>query len=326
MAVDGKQAKRSVLFPIQDEELWSYYKKAVASFWVAEEVDLGKDLADWEKLSDKEKHFLKRILGFFVVSDEIVNLNLAHRFLLDAEIQNVKEAGYFYVIQMAMENIHSEMYNLIIDVYVRDPDEKHKLFSAIETMPLVKKKADWAAKYIESSESFGVRLVAFAAVEGIFFSGSFAAIFYMKKRGKLPGLAHANELISRDEGLHRDFACEMFKRVEEKPDCRVVTDIIVSAVDLEREFFREALPVAILGMNEKLMTEYTEFVADHLLVALGCKKHYNSLNPFPWMESISLGGKTNFFERRVGEYQKLGVANHGVHKEESFKFITDASF
>ena len=320
LLIDSK--KKYVLFPIEDTELWSFYKKAVASFWTVEEIDLAKDIQDWDDLSDKERNFLGHVLAFFAASDGIVNENLAVRFLQEVK---QKEAAAFYAFQVSMETIHSEMYSVLIDTYVRSGGEKKKLFSAIETMPCVKKKADWALNYIHSKESFDVRVVAFAAVEGIFFSGSFAAIFYMKKRGKLPGLAHANELISRDEGLHRDFACAIFNRLRDKPPPEVITNMIRSAVDIEREFLAEALPVGMLGMNEKLMTQYIEFVADHLLVALKCEKHYLSENPFSWMENISLQGKTNFFERRVSEYQKANVISD-TKNQGTFEFFLGAEF
>lgn len=313
---------RYVLLPVNDMELWKFYKKAVASNWTVEEVDLGKDKRDWDDLNDQQRHFLSHVLAFFAASDGIVNENLCTRFLQEVK---QKEALAFYTTQAAMEIVHSEMYSLLIDTYVLDLREKTRLFSAIETMQCVKKKADWARKYTDSEASFGVRVVAFAAVEGIFFSGSFAAIFYMKKQGKLPGLCQSNELISRDEGLHRDFACAVFRRVRNKPNPEVITEIIRSAVDIEREFLTEALPVDMLGMNASLMIEYIKFVADHLLVSLGCDKHYACENPFPWMENISLEGKTNFFEKRVSEYQKANVMSN-MTNQENFTFVLNAEF
>ena len=300
-----EQPGRFVIFPIKDQEIWHFYKKALASFWTVEEVDLAKDLDDWNSLSVSERHFLSHVLAFFAASDGIVNENLGECFYQEVKC---KEAKFFYGLQIAMENIHSEMYSILIDTYIRDGEEKAKLFSAIETMPCVQKKAEWALRWINREElPFGQRLVAFAAVEGIFFSGSFAAIFWMKKKGKLSGLAFSNELISRDEGLHCDFACLMFKRLEMPPSPEVITEIVRSAVDIEREFLTEALPVSMLGMNKTLMAEYIEFVADRLLTQLGCPTIYNTKNPFDWMEAISMEGKTNFFERRVSEYQKANV-------------------
>ncbi|XP_049879294.1 ribonucleoside-diphosphate reductase subunit M2 [Pectinophora gossypiella] len=301
--------RRFVIFPIQYPDIWQMYKKAEASFWTVEEVDLSKDLSDWESLKDSERHFIKHVLAFFAASDGIVNENLVERF--SQEVQ-VTEARCFYGFQIAMENVHSEMYSLLIDTYIRDPNERDFLFNAIETLPCVKKKADWALQWIASkSATFGERIVAFAAVEGIFFSGSFASIFWMKKRGLMPGLTFSNELISRDEGLHTDFACLMFKHLVQKPSKELVLSIIKDAVVIEQEFLTDALPVRLLGMNCDLMSEYIEFVADRLLVDLIGEKHYNTKNPFDFMNLISLEGKTNFFEKKVGEYQKYGVmANH----------------
>lgn len=297
--------RRFVLFPIHFQEVWHMYKKAEASFWTAEEVDLSKDMADWAKLTDNERHFISHVLAFFAASDGIVNENLVERFSQEVQIP---EARCFYGFQIAIENIHSEMYSLLIDTYVRDPAERENLFSAVETIPCVKKKAEWAMKWISDKESaFSERIVAFAAVEGIFFSGSFAAIFWLKKRGLMPGLTFSNELISRDEGLHCDFACLLFNLLNHKIDEATVTNIIAEAVVIEQEFLTEALPVDLIGMNSKLMKKYIEFVADRLLVALGCKKRFFAENPFDFMDLISLQGKTNFFEKRVGEYQKSGV-------------------
>lgn len=298
--------KRFVVFPLKYLDIWAMYKQAEASFWTVEEVDLSKDTDDWQKLNPDEKHFLSHVLAFFAASDGIVNENLVERF--STEIQ-VTEARFFYGFQIAMENVHSEMYSLLIDTYIRDPDEKDRLFNAVETLPCVKKKADWAMNWTsDKNASFGERLIAFAAVEGIFFSGSFASIFWLKKRGLMPGLTFSNELISRDEGLHCMFACLLFKHIIQKPSKERIIAIITEAVEIEQEFLTEALPVKLIGMNCKLMSQYIEFVADHLLCNLGFDKHYNTMNPFGFMELISLDGKTNFFEKRVGEYQKMGVS------------------
>ena len=299
--------RRFVLFPIQHDDIWSFYKKSEASFWTAEEIDLGPDLHDWEhKLNDDERYFIKHVLAFFAASDGIVLENLAVRFMSDIQLS---EARAFYGFQIAMENIHSETYSLLIDTYIKDKAEKDKLFNAIETMDCVKKKAEWALNWIDNG-SFAERLVAFAAVEGIFFSGSFCSIFWLKKRGLMPGLSFSNELISRDEGMHCDFACLLYNdHVINKLSKETVTKIIRDAVDIEKEFVSESLPVSLIGMNAKLMQQYIEFVADRLLSELNCDKIYNSENPFDFMEMISLQGKTNFFEKRVAEYQKAGVAS-----------------
>lgn len=297
--------RRFVIFPIQYPDIWNFYKKAEASFWTVEEVDLGKDVQDWESLNNDERHFISHVLAFFAASDGIVNENLVERF--SQEVQ-VTEARCFYGFQMAIENIHSEMYSLLIETYVRDPVQKDFLFNAVETLPCVKKKADWALRWIgDTKASFAERLVAFAAVEGIFFSGSFASIFWLKKRGLMPGLTFSNELISRDEGLHTDFACLLFAHINKKPSQERIYEIIREAVKIEIEFLTDALPVALIGMNTKLMGQYIEYVADRLLVELQCPKIFNKSNPFDFMEHISLEGKTNFFEKRVGEYQKSGV-------------------
>jgi ribonucleoside-diphosphate reductase beta chain len=295
---------RFVIFPIQHSDIWEYYKKAEASFWTAEEIDLGQDLKDWVNLNDGEHHFIKHVLAFFAASDGIVNENLAENFV--SEVQYT-EAKFFYGFQIAIENIHSETYSLLIDTYVKDTAEKNRLFHAIETMDLVKKKADWALRWIDKG-SFAERLIAFAAVEGIFFSGSFCSIFWLKKRGLMPGLTFSNELISRDEGLHCDFACHLYtQHINNKLPQETVIEIIRDAVVLEKEFVSDALPVRLIGMNSDLMCQYIEFVADRLLMELGCPKVYNATNPFDFMEMISLQGKTNFFEKRVAEYQKAGV-------------------
>ncbi len=279
------------------------YKKAEASFWTAEEIDLGQDLKDWENLNDGERHFISHVLAFFAASDGIVNENLAVNFMNEVQIP---EARCFYGFQIMMENIHAETYSLLIDTYVKKQSEKDFLFNALETVPAVKKKGEWALRWIES-ENFTERLIAFAAVEGIFFSGSFCSIFWMKKRGLMPGLTFSNELISRDEGLHCDFACLLYRMLVNKLPEERVHEIIKDAVTIEQEFVTDALPVDLIGMNAKLMSQYIEFVADRLLGELGYKKIYGSTNPFDFMEMISLQGKTNFFEKRVGEYQKAGV-------------------
>lgn len=294
---------RFVLFPIQHDEVWQMYKKAEASFWTAEEIDLSQDLKDWENLNDGERHFISHVLAFFAASDGIVNENLAVNFMQEVQLP---EARCFYGFQIMMENIHSETYSLLIDTYIKKQSEKDHLFNALETVPCVKKKGEWALKWI-NSEEFIERLVAFAAVEGIFFSGSFCSIFWMKKRGLMPGLTFSNELISRDEGLHCDFACLLYSMLQNKLSEERIHAIIKDAVSIEQEFVTDALPVDLIGMNAKLMSQYIEFVADRLLISLGYNKIYNATNPFDFMEMISLQGKTNFFEKRVGEYQKAGV-------------------
>jgi ribonucleoside-diphosphate reductase beta chain len=297
---------RFVIFPIKHDEVWKMYKQAEASFWTTEEIDLSQDQLDWERLNDEERHFVKHVLAFFAASDGIVNENLAINFLKDVQIP---EARCFYGFQIAIENIHSETYSLLIDTYIKDPAEKDRLFHAIDTVPCVKRKAEWAIRWTGAQATFPERLIAFAAVEGIFFSGSFCSIFWLKKRGLMPGLSFSNELISRDEGLHTDFACLLFSMLKTKPSVEEVTRIIADAVVIEKEFITDALPVSLIGMNAELMQQYIEFVADRLLVALGCQKIYNATNPFTWMEMISLQGKTNFFEKRVSEYQKSGVTS-----------------
>ncbi|KAJ3483296.1 hypothetical protein NLG97_g7337 [Lecanicillium saksenae] len=298
--------QRFVLFPIKYHEIWQMYKKAEASFWTAEEIDLSKDLHDWNnRLNADEQYFISHILAFFAASDGIVNENLVERF--SGEVQ-IPEARCFYGFQIMMENIHSETYSLLIDTYIKEQAQRTYLFNAIDTIPCIRKKADWALRWISDKEStFAQRLVAFAAVEGIFFSGAFASIFWLKKRGLMPGLTFSNELISRDEGLHTDFACLLHSHLNNRASKEVINTIITDAVTIEKEFLTEALPCALLGMNATLMQQYIEFVADRLLVALGNEKVYKSTNPFDFMENISLGGKTNFFEKRVGEYQKAGV-------------------
>jgi ribonucleoside-diphosphate reductase beta chain len=301
---------RFVIFPIQHNDLWDWYKKQQACFWTAEEIDLHSDLADWnDKLTDDERYFIKHILAFFAASDGIVNENLAENFVNEVQYS---EAKFFYGFQIMMENIHSETYSLLIDTYVKDEVEKDRLFRAIEVFPAIKKKAEWALKWIES-DSFAERLIAFAAVEGIFFSGAFCSIFWLKKRGLLPGLTFSNELISRDEGMHCDFAVHLHnKHIVNKVPKERIKEIIVNALDIEREFITESLPVSLIGMNAKLMTQYLEFVTDRLLLEFGCDKVYDATNPFDFMEMISLEGKTNFFEKRVSEYQKAGVKSGGT--------------
>ncbi|MBL7898921.1 MAG: ribonucleotide-diphosphate reductase subunit beta [Crocinitomicaceae bacterium] len=303
-----KSNERFVLFPIQHDDIWKFYKKAEASFWTAEEIDLAQDLVDWnEKLNDDERHFIKHVLAFFAASDGIVNENLAENFL--SEVQYT-EAKFFYGFQVTIENIHSETYSLLIDTYIKDSKEKDYLFHAIDNIPCVKKKADWALRWIDEG-SFAERLVAFAAVEGIFFSGSFCSIFWLKKRGLMPGLSFSNELISRDEGLHCDFACLLYNsHLINKLPKETVSKIITDAVEIEKEFVTDAIPVKLIGMNADLMKQYIEFVADRLLAELGCDRVYNSSNPFDFMDMISIQGKTNFFEKRVAEYQKAGVLNN----------------
>lgn len=310
------------MFPIQYPQIWEMYKKAEASFWTAEEVDLSSDLRHWETLTPDEKHFITHVLAFFAASDGIVLENLAGRFMKEVQ---VAEARAFYGFQIAIENIHSEMYSLLLETYIKDFAEKTRLFHAIETVPCVAKKAKWALNWIDGSESFAERLVAFACVEGIFFSGSFCSIFWLKKRGLMPGLTYSNELISRDEGLHCDFACLLYSLLRTKLSKERVRGIVKEAVEIEREFVCDALPCALVGMNAGLMSQYIQFVADRLLAALGYGKLYGVANPFDWMELISLQGKTNFFEKRVGEYQKASVMSsvNGIGAIHVFKMDED---
>lgn len=296
---------RFVLFPIQHHDIWKYYKDSEASFWTAEEIDLSQDVTDWDtKLNNDEQHFIKHVLAFFAASDGIVNENLAENFVNEVQYT---EAKFFYGFQIMMENIHSETYSLLIDTYIKDKEEQNRLFNAIDTIPAIKKKAEWAIKWI-NSDSFVERLIAFAAVEGIFFSGSFCSIFWLKKRGLMPGLTFSNELISRDEGVHCDFACHLYNQhIENKLTHERIREIICGALEIEKEFIIESLPVKLIGMNSDLMSQYLEFVTDRLLVSLGVPKVYNSENPFDFMQNIALQGKTNFFEKRVAEYQKAGV-------------------
>lgn len=311
---------RFVLFPIQHDDIWAMYKQAVASFWTVEEVDLVHDHDDWAKMTPNERHFISHVLAFFAASDGIVNENLAMNFSNEVQIP---EARCFYGFQIAIENIHSEMYSLLIDTYVKDSKEKIRLQRGIETIPCVKNKAQWALKWCDSTvSSFPERIVAFAVVEGIFFSGSFCSIFWLKKRGLMPGLCFSNELISRDEGLHCNFACLMYKKLQNPLPHERVHEIVSEAVVIEKEFVSAALPVNLIGMNSRTMCEYIEFCADRLLQDLGAEKLYNASNPYPWMVFQSLQGKTNFFEKRVSEYAKSGV---GVHKSDQV-FSLDTEF
>jgi ribonucleoside-diphosphate reductase beta chain len=309
---------RFVLFPLQHHDIWEYYKKAEQVFWTAEEIDLSQDLSDWERLKPNEQHFIKHVLAFFAASDGIVNENLAENFV--SEVQYT-EAKFFYGFQIMMENIHSETYSLLIDTYIKDKEEQNYLVNAIDTVPAVQKKAEWALKWI-GSESFTERLIAFAAVEGIFFSGSFCSIFWLKKQGKMPGLSFSNELISRDEGLHTDFAVHLYNHhIENKLSRERIIEIIDSALVIEKEFITEALPVSLIGMNSDLMKQYLEYVSDRLLMDLGVGKVYNSENPFDFMQNIALANKTNFFEKRVADYVKSGVGetdNKTISFDEDF--------
>ena len=291
---------RYVMFPIIDEDIWKMYKKQMDCFWRAEEIDLSKDIKHWATLNNDEQHFIKHILAFFAASDGIVLDNLGQRFMNEVHIAEARAA---YGFQIMMENIHSETYSLLIDTLVKEEREKTNLFEAINNYPCIKKKADWAIKWInDKRSSFATRLIAFAAVEGIFFSGSFCSIYWLKKRGLMPGLTFSNELISRDEGMHTDFAVLLFSKLQKKPKKAKVIELIKEAVQIEQEFITEALPCKLIGMNAKLMKQYIEFVADRLIVQLGYPKIYYSANPFDFMEMISLEGKTNFFEKRVGDY------------------------
>lgn len=316
---------RFVIFPIKHHDIWEWYKKMEASFWTAEEIDLSQDLNDWNnKLTNDERYFIKHILAFFAASDGIVNENLAENFVNEVQYA---EAKFFYGFQIMMENIHSETYSLLIDTYVKDENEKDQLFRALDVFPAIRKKADWALKWIDS-DSFAERLIAFAAVEGIFFSGAFCSIYWLKKRGLMPGLTFSNELISRDEGVHCDFAVHLHNHhlINKVPKERI-REILVDALNIEREFITESLPVSLIGMNANLMTQYLEFVTDRLLVELGCEREYNTSNPFDFMDMISLQGKTNFFEKKVAEYQKAGVMNSGgANDSEAQKISFDADF
>jgi len=291
---------RYVMFPIQDNDIWKMYKKQMDCFWRAEEIDFSKDITDWNKLTHNEQHFIKMILAFFAASDGIVLENLGMRFMSEVQLS---EARAFYGFQIMMENIHNETYSLLIDTYIKDKEEKLKLFQALEEFPCIKKKGDWAIKWInDKKSSFATRLIAFACVEGIFFSGAFCSIYWLKKRGLMPGLTFSNELISRDEGMHTDFAVLIYNKLENKISKKRVYDIVKEAVSIEKEFICDALPCRLIGMNSKLMSQYIEYVADRLIVQMGYEKIFNSNNPFDFMEMISLDGKTNFFEKKVSDY------------------------
>ena len=314
---------RFVLFPIEHEDIWKLYKQQEACIWTAEEIDLGQDISDWDnKLNNDEQHFIKNVLAFFAASDGIVNENISMNFVNEVQYT---EAKMFYGFQIMMENIHSETYSLLIDTYIKDKEEQMHLFHAMDTVPSIKKKANWAVKWI-NSDSFVERLIAFAAVEGIFFSGSFCSIFWLKKRGLMPGLTFSNELISRDEGMHCDFACHLYNHhIENKLSEKKIQEIICGALVIEKEFILESLPVRLIGMNSELMAQYLEFVTDRLLISLGCSKVYNATNPFDFMENIAIQGKTNFFEKRVAEYQKAGVHNKS-DEELGSAFSADMDF
>jgi ribonucleoside-diphosphate reductase beta chain len=305
------------LFPIKpsEEHLFKMYKQAVASFWTPEEIPFAKDQEHWEKLNDDERHFIKHVLAFFAGSDGIVQENLASRFQREVTSPVVK---LFYSFQNAMEGIHSETYSLLIDTYVKDKDEQNHLFNAIDTIPCIGRKAAWAVKWIDSEKDFATRLVAFAAVEGIFFSGAFCSIYWLKKRGLMPGLTFSNELISRDEGLHTLFAVALYHTLQDKLDSSVILSILKEAVAIEKDFITEALPCSLIGMNSKMMSQYIEFVADRLAVQLGCSKIYNTANPFDFMELISLEGKTNFFEKKVSEYSRPTENGSNIRFDEDF--------
>lgn len=320
----SEEENRYVIFPIQHEPIWRMYKVAEANIWTTEELDLSKDLTDFNKLTDNERHFIEHILAFFAASDGVVNENLVERFCCDVKLL---EAKFFYGFQIMMENIHSETYSLLIDTYIKDLPKKTKLLNAIETIPSIKKKADWALKWISDKESsFGERCIAFAAVEGIFFSGAFCSIFWLKKRGLMPGLCHSNELISRDEGLHTEFAVLMYNYLQNKPSKEKIIEIITEAVTIEKEFITESLSCELIGMNAKLMSQYIEYIADRLLKMLGLDTIYKSTNPFPWMELISVQGKTNFFEKRVGEYAKANVSTKDTENEKTHVFSLEDDF
>ena len=322
-SIVSSNVKRYTLFPIEHVDVWTMYKKAVAAFWTVEEIDLSKDVQDWEKLNDNEKHFISMVLAFFAGSDGIVLENLAERFMQDIDVPEVRS---FYAFQTASETIHSETYSLLIDTLIKDSTNKNQLFDAINNFECIKKKADWAIKWINDMDSnFSKRLIAFAAVEGIFFSGAFCSIFWLKKRGLMPGLSLSNEFISRDEGMHTEFAILIYHKFAEKLPENVIQEIIVEAVNIEKEFITQALPCNLIGINAKSMSTYIEFVADRLLVQMGCSKVYKSMNPFAFMEMISMEGKTNFFEKRVSEYSKANM--HTTEQVSAIReFSIDANF
>ena len=315
----SEEENRYVIFPIKYDDIWKMYKKAMANFWTPEELDLSKDYDDFISLTENERHFIEHVLAFFAASDGIVNENLVERFCNEVQLL---EAKFFYGFQIAIENIHSETYSLLIDTLIKDKIKKVKLLNAIDTIPSIKKKADWALKWIGSDSSFGERCIAFASVEGIFFSGAFCSIFWLKKRGKMPGLCHSNELISRDEGMHTEFAVLMYTYLKNKPSKERILEIIKEAVSIEKEFITESLSCRLIGMNDTLMSQYIEYVADRLLLMLNLDKEYNAANPFDWMEMISVQGKTNFFEKRVGEYSNVAnpemESNHIFSLEDEF--------
>ena len=312
----SEQEKRYNIFPIQHDDIWKKYKEAESNFWTTEEIDLTRDKRDWDGLSNNERYFIEMTLAFFAGSDGIVNENLVDRFLKEVQLL---EAKFFYGFQVSMENIHSETYSLLIDTYIKDESRKHQLFNAIETIPSIKKKADWCFKWINDKNSnFGNRLIAFAVVEGIFFSGSFCSIFWLKKRGLMPGLCFSNELISRDEGLHTEFAVLMYKYLQNKPSIITIKEIVLDAVEIEKEFTKESLPCSLIGMNCDEMGKYIEYVADRLLTMFGIEKHFQTENPCDWMETISIQGKTNFFEKRVGEYSNSSNPNSDNKKSIDF--------
>ena len=315
----SEEENRYVIFPVKYDDIWKMYKKAMANFWTPEELDLSKDYDDFISLTDNERHFIEHVLAFFAASDGIVNENLVERFCNEVQLL---EAKFFYGFQIAIENIHSETYSLLIQTLIKDKIKKVKLLNAIETIPSIKKKADWALKWIGSDSSFGERCIAFASVEGIFFSGAFCSIFWLKKRGKMPGLCHSNELISRDEGMHTEFAVLMYTYLKDKPSKERILEIIKEAVSIEKEFITESLSCRLIGMNDTLMSQYIEYVADRLLLMLNLDKEYNATNPFDWMEMISVQGKTNFFEKRVGEYSNVAnpemESNHIFSLEDEF--------
>ena len=312
--------KRFVLFPIKHEDIWLMYKKQVASFWTTEEIDLINDLRDWEKLSQDEQKYIKNVLAFFAASDGIIVENLAQKFCNEVQYP---EARAFYSFQSAMEQIHSETYSLLIDTYIKSSEEKDHLFNAINNIPIIRKKADWALKWINDNNLFSERLIGFIIVEGLFFSASFCAIYWLKKRGLMPGLTFSNELISRDEGLHCNFGLLLYYKLNNKLSTEKIYNIIKEAIEIEKEFVTDSLPVELIGMNSKLMIQYIEFIADRLLKQLGYDKLYNVLNPFEWMDMISLQGKTNFFEKRVGEYQKANIMNNNNNNKNEFKIDED---
>jgi ribonucleoside-diphosphate reductase subunit M2 len=306
----AENPNRYVMFPLQDQDIWQSYKKMMDCFWRAEEIDFSKDMTHWKTLTEKEQYFIKMILAFFAASDGIVIENLGARFMTEVQLPEARAA---YGFQLMMENVHSETYSLLIDTYIKDEVEKTKLFTALDNFPCIKKKADWAIKWInDKRSSFGTRLLAFACVEGIFFSGAFCSIYWLKKRGLMPGLTFSNELIARDEGMHTDLAVLLFRKLNKKPNKKKVYDIIKEAVTIEKEFICSALPCKLIGMNAKLMSQYIEFVADRIVQQLGFDKIYKTANPFDFMEMISLEGKTNFFEKRVGDYS-LSSGNKNVN-------------